>query len=1228
MSVSQLLTSAILVLLGPLQVLAAAPSSVSLACSPNPARFGQQVTLTAIISPGTATGRVTFYDGVTVLGMGSIINETASLKTNAITTGTRSLRAFYGGDSAYAPSGSVLVPLTVTPSPANGFLPPLSYRTRDSATGSVTVDDFNGDGKPDLAATGVGSVWIRLGNGDGTFGALSSYSAESFPHFVLTGDFNGDGKRDLAISGQVGGQSTVAIGLGNGDATFSPAVIYPTPDSGLNATTGDFNGDGLTDIDTGSGVLLGNGDGTFKPFISHGLGNFAFFVVAGDFDADGKTDLAGDTSPERSVFVLPGKGDGTFGATVRGAVLADAWSIATGDFNGDGRSDLVIADHQNKAVRVLLGNGNRTFRPAVTYATGSSPYDLAVIDFDGDGNPDIMTANLDDDTVSVLRGNGDGTFQPAAAFSAGTHPQYMATGDFNGDGRIDLVLVSNGVPTVTILLGSRTATVTTPAIDLGGIISATGNTQLKSASPGSLISIYGVRLAALSQAATASATGRLPLSLAGTSVTIGTTSAPLLYVSASQVNALVPFDLVSGIYPVTVTTAAGGPSAPQNLKVTATAPEVFGGAVVKLPDYSVVSSANPFRQGDVLVIYCTGLGAVSPAVATGQLAPASPLSSTVSLPSVTIGGRAVQVANAVLSPGFVGLYQIGIIIPSGIPSNAQSLVVSIGGISSPSFTVYSGPAASPACADVSGLWNVKETVNITWRITVMGQTQVDTETGSGSGTVTVVQNGCSINYDPVATSGLIPEQLTAAQIASLQRTGTVSGNTVIVKGLLALIDFVAANTSGVTVSTNTASGTGQFSGSVIQFQWTGKLAFSGNFAGVGFASVTGDATSTATFRRPITTVDNLEVTLPATPNAVSGAAPTVVPAISNNSSSAFASDTSSDLVTVLKDSGAVTVTAKNVQPQANTNQIQWRLDRDPTDTIDTAMPALGDSTGPQTTFKPSAAGNFRLIAYVDVNGNGTFDEGEQLRVLRMAIVKATLQPNSSFFLQNTVTGIGLTKVTTLDSSRVPMKLQAAYLLEGGGPGRDIGTRAITIGDIGNLVSDTFAINYPVPSGGAPPPGNVAGTEVEQPGGPMPMVDTLNVQKDAEPNGGTTAFRANSNMSELPAPSGGRLVQLSSFDAPEFSWDSNHPTTTNSWGSTAGANSFRELVVAFSNSFRRTYLLLHQAAWTVNVVGVNKGSVWVDAGSSVTGDTAFQAPTAPVQAVGLSFVRQVGLSHTP
>jgi len=179
---------------------------------------------------------------------------------------------------------------------------------------SVAVGDFNHDGKLDLAVanTGLdskqGAISILLGTGTGSFQAPVNYGSGDYESIVV-GDFNGDGKPDLAAVKSSLTSGAAAILLGNGDGTFREPVgyqVYGVPDS---LAIGDFNGDGKPDLAIDGGtILLGNGDGTFQHAPQRFWASTGFLAV-GDFNGDGKQDLAVTTAfPSPEVQILLGRG--------------------------------------------------------------------------------------------------------------------------------------------------------------------------------------------------------------------------------------------------------------------------------------------------------------------------------------------------------------------------------------------------------------------------------------------------------------------------------------------------------------------------------------------------------------------------------------------------------------------------------------------------------------------------------------------------------------------------------------------------------------------------------------------------------------------------------------------------------------------------------------------------------------------------------------------------------
>lgn len=216
--------------------------------------------------------------------------------------------------------------------------------------------------------------------------------------------------------------------------------------------------------------------------------------------------------------------------------------------------------------------------------------------------------------------------------------------------------------------------------------------------PGAVVALFGSNLTQGEQIATRFP---IPTTMNATTVRVNGTAVPLLYVGPNQINMQLPYNLVPGPINITVnhvtslSTTYTGPDA------VAVAPGVFalsgtgeGQGAVLVAGTGLIARAtrDAFsrapRRGEIVEIYCTGLGRLDFPPRTGEPAPSNPPSQTVEKPDVTIGGAAAEVLYSGLTPGTLGLYQIN----ARIAANAQTgtavpLVVRIAGRTANTVTI-------------------------------------------------------------------------------------------------------------------------------------------------------------------------------------------------------------------------------------------------------------------------------------------------------------------------------------------------------------------------------------------------------------------------------------------------------------------------------------------------------------------------------------------------------------
>ena len=189
-------------------------------------------------------------------------------------------------------------------------------------------------------------------------------------------------------------------------------------------------------------------------------------------------------------------------------------------------------------------------------------------------------------------------------------------------------------------------------------------------SPGEFIALFGTGLAG----DTETAPPPYPSTLNGVTVLINNIPAPLRSVSATQINCLVPYATAGSMATIVVQNGTASSNA-VTVPLAPTSPSVFSvnqsgtglGAVLHA-DYTAVSASKPAAAGETVLVFLTGMGTVDPPVPDGTAGGSNPVSNTTASPiNALVAGAPATVVFSGLAPGFPGLYQMNVTLPSALP---------------------------------------------------------------------------------------------------------------------------------------------------------------------------------------------------------------------------------------------------------------------------------------------------------------------------------------------------------------------------------------------------------------------------------------------------------------------------------------------------------------------------------------------------------------------------------
>lgn len=375
----------------------------------------------------------------------------------------------------------------ITPGPLQ-FGSAISSSLGSNFLGHMATGLFDGDGDLDVVhQIPDGTVYLVLGNGNGTFAYSGQFNIGGGMSILLAADVDSDGDSDLLAKG--GFYQGVTVILCNGNGTFASPVEYAPTVVGsqtFDVAVADIDHDGVLDLAaaeygwdqsiSGVDVFLGNGDGTFASGVGYSLGPEVHAITAGDLDGDGYIDLvAAFAGPGNDdIAVLINNGDGTLASAVMLTVGSNPQRVAIADFDVDGYLDIATANYNDgqtsdNDLSVLFNNGGGTFGPAVHYDIAVKSSDVLAVDFDLDGVADIAVGHRNNYSrveYSVVLSNGDGTFDSPVYIAPPT--QFIGDsvfGDFDNDADPDWAVHEAGVVSV---LPNTTVTPAEPDCNVNG----------------------------------------------------------------------------------------------------------------------------------------------------------------------------------------------------------------------------------------------------------------------------------------------------------------------------------------------------------------------------------------------------------------------------------------------------------------------------------------------------------------------------------------------------------------------------------------------------------------------------------------------------------------------------------------------------------------------------------------------------------------------------------------
>jgi uncharacterized protein (TIGR03437 family) len=540
-----------------------------------------------------------------------------------------------------------------------------------SLNGTIT---FNGAGNYSFTGqqvTGTGSA--------ASFSVSGNYSLTGGGNVTLTNPQ----KASLNLNARYSAEALVGSSTEATDNTFDLFVAIPAPASGQNnASAGGTWNAADFELTAASTAQVRDSAVTLA---MDGAGNVSSLSLTGR-----AANFAGGTAVSQSVngatYNIASDGSGTLG------VPAPAGISGAGVMLGTTARTLYVS----RSGRILIAGtpgahdlfvAVRAGGPAVTLTSGQRFWN-AGLRIDSSGSAAGYAGSTTVIASSGLFNSTRRLHETGAALNVTQSAAYTLAPDGTGSSGAGKIAVQSGILTLATTGAALDPTgyeigigVPLPAVSGSGVFvnpqgivnAATNAPAGDFIAPGEFLAIYGSGLAASPAGASALP---FPLSLGGVSVSIGGKSAPLFSVSSGQINCIVPYGVTGATANITVTN--GTASNTVTVGVAPTAPGVFsadtsgtGDGAITHADGSIVNASSPAIKGETVVMYMSGLGALTNPVNDGF--GATGINNAVTQLAVYVNGVAVPAADIAYQGLTVdaGLYQINFKVPSSLKVSGE-----------------------------------------------------------------------------------------------------------------------------------------------------------------------------------------------------------------------------------------------------------------------------------------------------------------------------------------------------------------------------------------------------------------------------------------------------------------------------------------------------------------------------------------------------------------------------